>query len=172
MANILVHPNPYSFIHPVLGPQGACPQDPHEHANPSVRRFVGARLKARGNGREKVADESLQAYRNMQVTWFEFADEPVEVPLTNYYVDRLRDGSLVPGSVAVAKSVPCRFASIAEARAAACVEFDAAQGAGAFDRLMAATSPTSVPAPAATQPLPGFKKTKSKSGADGGTQGD
>ena len=129
-----VMPNPYGFMHHLLGPQGACPQDPHEHANPQVRRFVGAKMRSASNGRQDFKDakgnvlKDFQKYRNLQLTWFEFADKPVSIPLTHYYRDRLRDGDIVPGDDECRKTVGARgarFKDIEEAKAAAKEKYDA-----------------------------------------------
>jgi hypothetical protein len=147
---ISVLPNKFAFIHPVLGAQGACMQDPHEHARgatgPMIR-YVGAKL---SHARTRITErrDRKGAFgvpedhrENKQVTVFEFTEDPVTLPMTNYYIDRLRDGSLVPADDATMEiaggPTRVRFASLKDAEAAARTKWDAGRGKeGAFDALI------------------------------------
>jgi hypothetical protein len=144
-----VIPNKFSFIHPEHGPQGACMQDPNEHARGSTGplvRYVGARLDPkrtviteRRDGTEK--GRPLDHRQSKQTTVYVFSDDPVTLPHTKYYLDRLHEGTLVPADEETLANAGgktrVRFTSMEQAEAAARAQFDAGRGIdGAFDKLM------------------------------------
>lgn len=140
--SLRVLPNPYAFIHPEHGPQGACPVD--NGGRWGVRRWVGAEL----DSELTVITEDRESlkgadYRdNRQVTVFKFSLEPVTVPATAYYRDRLRDGDLVPADKEQADKIGqahCKFLSLEEAKRAGIAAFEAEHGAGAFARFEKST---------------------------------
>lgn len=136
-----VLPNPWTFIHPDHGPQG------HVHVDTGGRgsepSYVGSEI---DRERTKITEvrPASDPRSNRQITVFKFPalnetlDGPtkdsdgIELPRSPYYLDRLRDGDLVPADKATADAVPCRFKSLDEARAAGIAECDALHGPGAF----------------------------------------
>jgi hypothetical protein len=67
---------------------------------------------------------------------FKFSSEPKTVPASAYYLDRLRDGDLLPADDDTRKLAKCRFKSSEEALKAAREKVDADHGKGAFDAFM------------------------------------
>ncbi len=97
---LLVLPNPYTFIDGDGEPQGACPADPGHAAG--KRMWVGAKLDPQ---RTKFLDDYEDRRKGLkwkgdprprpQATKFSFATEPVDIPSTPHYLDRIREGSLI-----------------------------------------------------------------------------
>jgi hypothetical protein len=181
---IRVFPNPWIFIHHDHGPQGVCHRDTGGRgADPS---FVGAELdtaKTRFT-EERQADKGDHRH-NRQVTVFRFlalnaaltgpaedAASGIELPKTPYYLDRLRDGDLVPADAATAGANPCKFNTLAEARAAGVAVFEANYGEGvfveAFPELADSSPPKADKATTSGAPA-GTTTTEDASAAGGGS---
>jgi hypothetical protein len=96
-----------------------CPRDPESDGG-GPGRFVGARVDAKGT--EVLQDFGKNAKHElrsaMQRTRYEYmgiassdpelgsklaAKEPIELPVTKYYKDRLRDGAILPADKATAE---------------------------------------------------------------------
>jgi hypothetical protein len=141
---VRVFPNPWAFVHHDHGPQGVCHRDTGGRgSNPE---FIGAELDPVKTKITETRDAEKGDHRHArQVTAFRFpvlnatldgpaedAKDGIELPKSSaYYLDRLRDGDLVPADAATAQ-MPCRFKSLAEARDAAIANFDAHYDEGAF----------------------------------------
>ena len=154
-----VFPNPWSFIHPELGPQGACPAEP---INQNTHRgYVGATVHA--TQRQERWDEPKRwgtHQRGMHGVHLEFIEGGVIVPASKYYSDRLHDGSLVPADEATLKEAGksrVRFKTLAEAKAAGIAEFEAINGSGSWAALV--TELGLEPAPAQTKVAPKAART-------------
>ena len=141
---IRVLPNPWALVHHDHGPQGLCHVDTGGRGtDPS---FVGAELdRAKTHFTEKREAEKGDHRPHRQVTAFRFPalnvtldgpakgfEQGIELPKTPYYLDRLRDGDLVPADDRTRSDLPCRFKSLAEAKAAGVAVFEANYGEGAF----------------------------------------
>jgi hypothetical protein len=139
---IRVLPNPWAFVHHEHGPQGVCHRDTGGRgADPS---FIGAELDPT---KTKITEtrEAQDPRNHRQVTVFRFpalnaaligpsaeASVGIELPKSPYYLDRLRDGDLLPADDRTRSDVPCKFKTFAEARAAGIAAFEANYGTGVF----------------------------------------
>jgi hypothetical protein len=88
---------------------------------------------------------------------FKFSEEPVTVPRSPYYLDRLRDGDLVPADAETLQLVGegnCRFPSLAAARADGIAKFEAEFGPDTFKEAFPALAGVSAPASVAPQAAP------------------
>lgn len=131
---IKVYPNPWKALDADGDPCAVVPRDPiGDGGGPGS--FVGARIDAARTkmGPELRKGDDLRSRR--QTTKFTFlgiasndpdlssllaAAEPVEVPATRYYRDRLLDGSLLPADAETASAVKMRaFTPPAQALAGA-----------------------------------------------------
>ena len=150
---LLVLPNPYTFIDGDGEPQGACPADP-DHGG-GKRMWVGAKLDPK---RTQFIED--YADRRTGVRWkgdprprpqsvkFKFSTEPVDIPSTAHYLDRIREGSLIAaneGTFAKVHGGRAKYVeptqALAEARGRAFDEYKAAHGKDpAFAREEAAES--------------------------------
>ena len=113
----MVLPNPFSAFDKEGAPCGICPRDPDGDGG-APGRFVGARV-------DRDNTEKLQKFKNpqheirseMQRTRYEYlgipnidpelaqklaTKEPIRLPVTKYYKDRLREGSLLAADQATA----------------------------------------------------------------------
>jgi hypothetical protein len=139
---VRVLPNPWAFVHHDHGPQGVCHRDTGGRGSEPA--FIGAELDP---VKTQITEqrEAQDPRNSRQVTSFRFPalnaklDGPsdefkggIELPKTPYYLDRLRDGDLVPVDRTAAEGVPCKFKSLAEARAAGVAAFEALYGTGVF----------------------------------------
>jgi hypothetical protein len=122
-----VLPNPYAALDGYGRPAGIVPCDPHEHT--PDRRFVGAHIA------DVVVHDDFPSHElrsNRQDTRWGFATEPVEIPRTHYYVERLREGALFPADEATARMAGIPFESPAKrlekAKAAALAQWVAHYG--------------------------------------------
>jgi len=165
---IRVLPNPWIFIHHELGPQGHCHVDTGGRG--SDLRYVGAeddpnRIKLlhdyESNPSETRLNVHVQAWRfpALDASLAKPAvgfESGIELPKTHYYLDRLRDGDLVPADKRTLNDQPCKFASLAEARDAGIAAFEANYGDGSFAEAFPEPS-VAKPAPAPDQaPPPAF----------------
>jgi hypothetical protein len=92
-----VLPNPYLFGG---NPLCACASDPVEHIQ---GRYIGAQPVVKSGG-ETITVGSLTGFvggEQTEVEW-EFSTEPQEIPKTNYYLQMIREGALVPADAATA----------------------------------------------------------------------
>ncbi len=110
---LVVYSNPYLHVDHEGRPAGAVPTDP-EHTG-TERRWVGARLCPKRTQVTKVSpDRSL--HESEQNTVFSFDDEPVTVPFTHYYLERIRQGELVAANAPTALAASVKFEPIADVR--------------------------------------------------------
>ncbi len=135
MQMLLVYPNPWSAFDKDGVPCGVCPRDPEADAGgPGL--FVGARVDktrtkvlqdfaAQHGGGARGAKLAAHELRSpMQRTLYSYmgvasdaddlaellaAKDPIEVPATKYYRDRLVEGSLVAADEATAKAARVPF---------------------------------------------------------------
>ncbi len=124
MQTLLVYPNPWAAFDRNGVPCGVCPRDPEADAG-GPGRFVGARVDSKNTrvlqdfaagytakfGAAVAKKLAEQEHRSpIQATFYEYlgvasldpeladklsAKEPVEIPATKYYKDRIREGSLL-----------------------------------------------------------------------------
>lgn len=135
MQTLLVYPNPWSAFDKNGVPCGVCPRDPEADAG-GPGQFVGARVDRKntkvlqdfaaihgGGGRgAKMAAHELRS--PMQTTHYEYmgvasldpelavslaAKDPIEIPATKYYKERLREGSLIAATQATAAAARAPF---------------------------------------------------------------
>jgi hypothetical protein len=140
---IRVFPNPWGFIHHETGPQGHCHEDTGGRgSNP---RYIGCEICPDKTAVTKEHEKDGTGWLlNEQITHFRFpclkadlvtpAEEfaaGIELPKTPYYLDRLRDGDLIPADERSGEH-GCRFATLAEARAAGIAAFEAHYDEGSF----------------------------------------
>jgi hypothetical protein len=139
-----VLPNPWLHIDPDHGPQGRCHID--TRGKGTALAFVGAEFDPEKTKiTEKRGDDPWKGDTrgDRQVTVLRYpalnamldgpskeCPEGIEIGSTPYYLDRLRDGDLVPADESTASQVPCRFKSLSEARAAGIAKWDAEKGEG------------------------------------------
>ncbi len=140
---IRVLPNPWAFVHHEIGPQGRCHEDTGGRG--STPRYIGAELCP--DKTVKLADYESQPNETRLDPWqivFRFPaldasllvpakgfEKGIELPKTAYYLDRLRDGDLIPADSRSAEH-GARYATLAEAKAAAVADFEAHYGERAF----------------------------------------
>jgi hypothetical protein len=133
MQTLKVYPNPFAAFDKNGVPCGVCPRDPDADAG-GPGHFVGARLdtvntkilqdframNARRYGAAMGAALAAHEIRSpIQATFYEYMGVPscdpelaeklagkdaVELPVTKYYKDRLREGSLLAADAATAKA--------------------------------------------------------------------
>ncbi len=131
---ILVYPNPYMHLDHDGYPAGATPTDRMEHVGETVRSWVGAKLDQDQTFHTENLSSDEQAFRfPRQQTRFKFElSTPTELPVTQYYRDRIRDGELFVADEASAKE--CGFAftdpkkALHAAKAAAIASWKASYG--------------------------------------------
>lgn len=169
---IRVLPNPWIFIHHELGPQGHCHVDTGGRG--SDLRYVGAeddpgRIKLvhdyESNPTETRLNVHVQAWRfpaldaslTKPAQGFE---QGIELPKTHYYLDRLRDGDLIPADKRTRDDQPCRFASLDAARSAGIAAFEANYGSGSFAEAFPASESKT------TAETPNAKRADKATGAD------
>lgn len=104
---LLVLPNPYHALDAFGGPAGAVPYEPTESPVPvDDRRWVGV---------TRLETELLDTFGRgdlrspRQHTRFVFDDAPVSLPISQYYVDRIREGALIPADERTAMAAGMRF---------------------------------------------------------------
>lgn len=113
-----VHANPYAHLDHEGRPDGRVLLDP-EHHNPYAsdtepRRYVGCALDTEKTTILKKAPrgangEMLSGSYDLQDTVWKFSAEPQLVPMTAYYLDRLRDRELLPADAATARHANLPF---------------------------------------------------------------
>lgn len=153
--------NPWASIDALARPTGRVPLVSAGEARPG--KFVGAKLVANKLTERKTRKvgryfEVIQDARYDRV--WEFSSAPVEVDAEGgrpapYYLERLREGSLIPADQSCATACGVEFADpavvIAKSKEARRAEFDAQHGDGAFDELQPqedidpAATPTTTP---------------------------
>lgn len=108
MKTIKVLPNPWAAVDQFGLPCGVCPRDPDADAG-GPGQYVGARVDPKQTEiLQKLEKHEMRSAR--QKTVFSFMGrpandpglaehllnaEPIEIPLTNYYRDRIREGAIV-----------------------------------------------------------------------------
>lgn len=141
---IRVFPNPWGFIHHETGPQGHCHEDTGGRG--STPRYIGAEICPDKTHQVTDYDESDPGETRLnvhEIHWrfptlnatltgpSEEFKNGIELPKTPYYLDRLRDGDLIPADERSGEH-GARFASLAEARTAGIAAFEAHYGEGSF----------------------------------------
>lgn len=125
---LLVHPNPYHALDDMGNPAGILPIDP-EHA-PTVRRFIGAELAA-VEVLDRKEEGDLRHPRQYNTWKFDLVN-PVELPETQYYLEALKTGVLLPANRETAKRAGMAFPSLTtmlqDARVEAAFKWRDAQG--------------------------------------------
>jgi hypothetical protein len=134
MQTLRVYPNPWAAFDKNGVPCGVCPRDPDADAG-GPGQFVGARVDKKNTrvlqdfaaayaakfGPALAAKLANQEHRSpIQATFYEYlgiassdlelaeklaAKDPIEIPATKYYKDRLREGALIPADRATATKV-------------------------------------------------------------------
>ncbi len=92
-----VYANPYQHLDHEGRPANACPCDPDNHT--PDRRFVGATIKAT---KTEEADPKLGKEARYD-RFFEFTEEKVEIPNTDYYRRAIKSGQLIAADEETAK---------------------------------------------------------------------
>lgn len=160
---IRVLPNPWGFVHHELGPQGRCHEDTGGRG--SDPRYIGAHIcptdtlkltDFESNPGETRLDEWKIVFKFPSLDAALLAPAPdfkdgIELPKTPYYLDRLRDGDLIPADARTAEN-PCRFVSLAEARKAGIANFEAHYDVGSFAEICPELADKAAEAPAAATP--------------------
>lgn len=158
-----VLPNPWAAIDHQGRPSGVVLCDPVEHVptrGDEPRRFVGATMAARMLREFPPGDPRS----NEQDTTWTFVTEPVALPNTGYYRERIRSGELIAADsktsrVAGQKNFVPPATALADARTAAIANWERDVGTpGAFAMLEAER------AAAAPQPEPPKAEPKRKGG--------
>lgn len=179
-----VFPNPWAFIHHELGPQGAFPSDPAGRSLAIVK-HVGAVLERVTPGdradvfvgghrvTDPRGDGTKARFRFPGLDAAMLGGTPVELPAkSDYYMDALREGSLVPADEATAKAVKCAFPDLKAAKAAGVAKFDSELGQGTWaelEKLLAdAAKAPPAPTPEPTGASGGNKPGKGGNKPDGG----
>jgi hypothetical protein len=103
------------------------------------RRWVGAKLKAtetRAQESERVGKLAQVVVESEHQHHWAFATEPVSIPFSDYYVERIRHGELIAADAATAGRAGVKLAPFAEvlaaAKAKAVADYDAQHGTGAW----------------------------------------
>ena len=101
-----VYADPYGALDHEGRPAHACPTDPTH--TPGARRWVGAGLSAETKLVDKLYDDVAKAvagglHEHPQDTVFAFETEPVTLPSTPYYRERIRHGELIPADEKTAR---------------------------------------------------------------------
>lgn len=119
---IRVYANPYAHLDHEGRPAGYVLFDPVDHhayaSDNELRRYVGASIDVE---KTKILTRAPErsAQSDHQDTVWSFSSEPVVLPLTHYYLDRLRDGELLPADKATALHIGRSFVPYEEAIASA-----------------------------------------------------
>jgi hypothetical protein len=126
-----VYPNPFSAFDRDGDPCGVCPRDPESDGG-GPGQFVGARIDRKETrvlqdfGKSvKFGDHSQHELRSpLQKTKYSYlgissndpelaaslaSKDPVEIPVTSYYKERIREGSIVPADAETAKRARVPF---------------------------------------------------------------
>lgn len=134
---IKVYPNKWLSLDAQGNPCAVVPIDFFEHG--PGRRWVGAKLSANMTAPAvlqrvgKLTQEVTPAQFDQIWT---FTDDAVEIPLTKYYVQRLRTGELIVADAESALAAGVAYSDpqkrLEEAKAAAVKAYDAQHGKGAW----------------------------------------
>jgi len=137
-----VLPNPWSCIDHLGRPCGVVPCDPVEHVQ-AQRRWVGAKPKAVQTAPRvaHMVKTTLVVVQEAQhdLTW-SYSTEPVEVPNTPYYRERVKQGDLIAADLATANACNLkRFTNPAlherNLKELSIRHFDSRNGEGTFEAL-------------------------------------
>lgn len=136
MKMLVVATNPYQHVDHLGRPCACCPMDVHDpryfskakhsadvsfvvgtsrSAPTGWRRADNPELVRRGGGRGAGAADPSPRY---DIT-IEFRFAAFEIPETRFYLDRIREGALLPADEATAKAAKVRFVPVEQAREAA-----------------------------------------------------
>lgn len=134
MQTLLVYPNPWSAFDKNGVPCGVCPRDPDADAG-GPGQYVGARVDKKntkvlqdfaalhGGGARGAALAKHELRSPIQATFYEYMGvpsqdpelaellakkDPIEIPATKYYRDRLQEGSLIAANAETAKAARLR----------------------------------------------------------------
>lgn len=131
MQTMRVYPNPFSAFDKDGDPCGVCPRDPESDGG-GPGQFVGARIDRNETkvlqdfGKSvKFGDHARHELRSpLQKTKYSYlgvassdpelaallaSKEPVEIPITSYYKERLREGSIIPADAETARRARAPF---------------------------------------------------------------
>lgn len=131
-----VYPNPYIAVDHEGYPAGACPCDMPEHVGMTTRKWVGAELDIDQTQLLEQLSAEERLYRNpRQRTRFKFElGEPTSLPVTHYYIDRIRGGELIAANADTARLGGVEFVeprkALAASKKAACAKWEAENGPG------------------------------------------
>lgn len=141
MTTLLVYPNPWAAFDKDGTPCGICPRDPEWDGGGPLQ-FVGARIDKSKTRVTQVLQRGDDIRSPMQRTAYEymgisssdpdlrqklFALEPIEIPNTRYYRDRLRDRALLPADKVQAERDQAAAQAELQAKVAAKAEHVAAR---------------------------------------------
>lgn len=161
-----VLPNPWACIDHMGRPCGTVPCDPVEHVTVD-RRWVGATPRARLlNKQESYRVRGVEVVTrgaDHDLVW-EFATEPVELPNTAYYRERICQGDLIAVdqktlTAAGGGKYDEHLALLESIKSKAIKNFDAVNGEGTFEGFRAEREAASAqPEAKATKPSKGTDK--------------
>lgn len=134
METLLVYPNPFASLDKDGDPCAVCPRDTDADAG-GPGRFVGARLdRARTKILQDFGKNARHELRSpRQSTKYSYlgiasndpelankllAKEPIELPRTKFYQDRLREGAIIPADERTARAAEMRLYVAPEVRLA------------------------------------------------------
>ena len=178
LKTLRVLPNPWTFIHHELGPQGACVVDLAGREDAPLR-WVGAqRLSVLVEARESMkigkvtADDPRgnRAFARFVYTGLKgdlLSGEAIELPNTPYYRQQLEQGALIPADKPTSEAARCAFADLNEAKKAGVAVFEADWGRGEYEKLAAEiveANTADKPAPVEKKPTTHASGDKPKSG--------
>lgn len=159
---IRVVPNPWLCLDSMGHPCAVVPIDPFKHG--TGRRWVGARLVANETRKREVERVGglTQVVAEAEHTHdWQFESGPVRIPISDYYLERIRHGELIAGDEFSAQKAGVPFVDpltiLSDAKARAVAEFDGQHGEGAWAQLNEPAAETTQGEPSA-QPQPAAAK--------------
>lgn len=172
---LLVLPNPWTLIDPELGPVGRCTRDTGGRGGDVI--YLGSELRFEELEKREGPDGKPD---RRQLTWLDYPaldasltkGTGITVPKTPYYLDRLRDGSLVPADEATFKASGAKFKNLLEAKKEAVAAFDAEHGEGSWKELEALLAEEAKAEAEANKPKAEPEKKGGSGGGSGGSSGD
>lgn len=138
--DILVVPNPWLSLDSMGHPCAVVPIDPFKHG--TGRRWVGARLVAnevRSRETARIAGLTQIVAEAEHTHDWQFETGPVRIPISDYYLERIRHGELIAADEFAAQKAGVPFVApatiLAAAKAKAVAEFDGQLGEGTWAQL-------------------------------------
>lgn len=149
---IKVYPNKWLALDALGNPCAVVPIDFNEHGQ--GRKWVGCKLAAtltKAAVIEKVGKIEQEVSAAVYDSVWTYADGPVEIPLTGYYVARIKSGDLLIADEESAKTAAVPYsdplAALEAAKALAVKGYDAQHGEGAWAALNAPAKVEPIEAP-------------------------